>query len=232
MADLEKEARENLGVKVEYGHCLKPILTENADGVVQWPSFINLYQQLIAGIYLDNGTKKYWFDKITKSNSYFIYPKGLSIAWIDDSRYWRWTIVEQFGRRVEAAELIRVSWFDVRGKIKAYFLSPGITYEIYYDLFLRSSASGWNEAVVFSIKLPNGFTIAKSEVLQNKPREQWFQIKIGEFKVDDKYGCNSVEEYEYSMLNHGGHWKTGLIVRGVGIQAKQPSLQIGCGCSS
>lgn len=122
MDNKEKEAREKLGGEVKLGHCLDVIL-KNADVALHYPSFVKLYDQLVAGILLNKGaivsatiyiyinfnftfvyhkhikskyllsflfTQKYIFDKKLNSHWYFIFARALSIAWIEDKRYWKW----------------------------------------------------------------------------------------------------------------------------------------------
>ncbi|NP_001284457.1 protein PHLOEM PROTEIN 2-LIKE A1-like [Cucumis melo] len=226
MVCLETEARENLQIKEKFGHCLSYILPSTGNPVVHWPSYSKLYQQLCEGITLNNGTKIYWFDKKGKGNGYFLLPKSLSIAWIDDRRYWKWIFVELSGKKLEVAELIRVSWLDARGKIKEYMLSPGIVYEVLCHLLLKPGASGWHEPINFGLTFPDGKTYVNQESLECRPRDVWFTVKVGEFKVDDRHGCDSTKEYEFSMYNHGGHWKTEMILKGYEIRPKQSS----CGC--
>lgn len=54
MDNKEKEAREKLGGEVKLGHCLDVIL-KNADVALHYPSFVKLYDQLVAGILLNKG---------------------------------------------------------------------------------------------------------------------------------------------------------------------------------
>ncbi|KAG6583768.1 hypothetical protein SDJN03_19700, partial [Cucurbita argyrosperma subsp. sororia] len=104
----------------------------------------------------------------------------------------------------DVAELIEVSWLDIRGKINESMLSPNVVYEV-------------------ALQKPNGRKIVRQECLLGKPQNQWFEIVV-EFKVGN-HGCGSSGDIEFAFYEHGGHWKRGLLVKGVRIGAK------GCGCS-
>ncbi|XP_022927634.1 lectin-like [Cucurbita moschata] len=218
MDNKEREAREKLGGEVKLGHCLDVIL-KNADVALHYPSFVKLYDQLVAGILLNKGAIRYIFDKKLNSNWYFIFARALSIAWIEDKRYWKWGSCGGS----EVAELIEVSWLDIRGKINESMLSPNAVYEVALHVQLNDRASGWDAPLNIELKKPDGSKIVRQECLSGKPRNQWFEIVV-EYKVGN-HGCGSSGEIEFAFYEHGGHWKRGLLVKGVRIGAK------GCGCS-
>nr|CDK12646.1 phloem lectin [Cucumis sativus] len=225
MVCIETEARESLQIQESYGHCLTYILPKTLNVTVHWPTYAKLYQQLIAGITLNKGTKLYWFDKKGKGNRYVLLPKSHTIIWIDDCQYWKWIPGEIYGKKIDVAQLIKVCWLDISGKLKQYALSSGVLYEVLCHVCVTPCASGWQEPVIFVITLPDGKKIETKESLQCKPRDVWFTIKIGEFKVD-KHDCNSDKEYEFRVYNHSSQWKTGLKFKGFEIRLKQSS----CGC--
>nr|BAK79141.1 phloem lectin-like protein [Benincasa hispida] len=150
------------------------------------------------------------------SKNIFIPARDLTIAWIDDPQYWKWTSKEIDGKKVEVAELIRVYWLNIAGSINVQKLSPGITYEIVFDVLLKESAYDWKNPVNLELKQPDGLTIVTHESLENQSRDTWFQIKVGEFKVDDVGG-----KLAFTLYEHGQYWKSGLVVRGVEILPKK-----------
>lgn len=50
--------------------------------------------------------------------------------------------------------------------------------------------------------------------LLKKPKGEWFELNLGNvYAVDNENG-----EVCFDFFEHGGHWKTGLLIRGVIIK--------------
>uniref|UniRef100_A0A9I9DHX7 Protein PHLOEM PROTEIN 2-LIKE A1-like n=1 Tax=Cucumis melo TaxID=3656 RepID=A0A9I9DHX7_CUCME len=213
MCDKGSVAKEKLGAEVKYGHCLE-VICKDADVQLHWPSFDELYAQVSHGIILHDGCKKYKLDKNTNCNWWLVGPKCLSIAWIDDTRYWRWITINESGETWFVAELLQVSWFDMRAKISATALSSRVVYDAIFIIMLTDRASGWEVPVSIELKRPNGCKIESKVSLQGVKRGEWVEIVVGDFIVDN-CSCESGGEIEVSMYQHGGHWKRGLHCKGV-----------------
>ncbi|KAJ4702425.1 Phloem protein 2-like protein [Melia azedarach] len=73
------------------------------------------------------------------------FARDLKIAWGEDSRYWRWIHVEgkSTSMLVDAAELIRVCFLEVRAKFDTRILSPGIKYEVAFVMMIKDNGEGW-----------------------------------------------------------------------------------------
>ncbi|CAA2968001.1 F-box PP2-B10-like [Olea europaea subsp. europaea] len=79
---------------------------------------------------IDGGTKSFSLDKETGKKCFMLAARDLLIVWGDTPQYWEWISVHE-SRFPEVAELIRVCWLEVRGKIKASMLSSGTRYSAY-----------------------------------------------------------------------------------------------------
>ncbi|KAG2318430.1 hypothetical protein Bca4012_055358 [Brassica carinata] len=175
-------------------------------------------EQLRSGVLLKKLTK-YWVDE-RNSNCFMIFPKKLSITWSDDPNYWTWVSNDSPNEKdVQAAELKNVCWLDITGKFDTSNLTPGITYEVVFQVKLKDPAYGWDTPVNVKLVLPNGKDKPqeKKVSLREQPRYQWVDIRVGEFKHE----TDSAGEITFSMYEHAaGVWKKGLFLKGVAIRAK------------
>ncbi|KAM3742731.1 hypothetical protein ACB098_07G090300 [Castanea mollissima] len=69
-------------------------------------------------------------EKKSGKKCYMLSPKDLIIVWIDTPAYWRWTSLPHT-RFPEVAELIKVCWLEIRGRINTCILSPATLYAAY-----------------------------------------------------------------------------------------------------
>ncbi|CAI0378828.1 unnamed protein product, partial [Linum tenue] len=163
--------------------------------------------------------QKYWVDRNSNSNCFTLFARDLLITWADDPRYWHWpSITETRDVTVEAAELLAVCWLEVHGNFDTTKLSPGTLYEVIFVIMLKDSAAGWEVPVNFRLTLPNRVKQEHKENLMTKPRLQWIEIPVGEFRTSPE---NIGGNMEISMFEYeGGTWKKGLILKEVTIRPK------------
>ncbi|CAN1282004.1 Protein PHLOEM PROTEIN 2-LIKE A1 [Linum perenne] len=202
--------------QVKLPHNWEAILRD-ADTPIDRSSPEKLYNQL--------SQAKYWVDKNSNSNCFTLFARDLLITWADDPRYWHWPCVaETRDVRVEAAEVLAVCWLEVHGNFDTAKLSPVTLYEVVYEIMLKDTAVGWEVPVNFRLTLPNGVKQEHKENMMTKPRMQWVEIPVGEFRTSsDKNngGMMEISMYEYE----GGTWKKGIIVKGVTIRPKNSTIQ-------
>lgn len=79
-------------------------------------------------------------------------------------------------------------------------------------------ASGWEDQnpVILKLELPNGTQIQRKESFKNKPKYQWIEIPVAEFRVkeDEEQG-----EMEFSMAGTSDfHTEEGVVIIGVVIE--------------
>ncbi|KAL3739181.1 hypothetical protein ACJRO7_020562 [Eucalyptus globulus] len=168
-----------------------------------------IHDQLYAGVFLNNRTMKHRVEKESKKNCFMIYARGLSITWAENNSYCD-------DAPVEMAELLDVCWLDVHDRFDVSKLSPGTTYEVAFVILMRSSGYGWQIPVNFRLTLPDGTKQEHKENLKEKPRGDWIEIKAGELSTS-KHKEGEMEVY---MFEHGAHWKSGLVLKGVLIRPK------------
>ena len=96
-------------------------------------------------------------------------------------------------------------------------LSPGVVYEIVYEVKLTKGASGWDLPIKLQLALPDGRVQERQVSLLEKPRKEWFQLNVGNFQSKD----GESGEICFSIFEHGGHWKTGLIIKGAILRPKK-----------
>ncbi|GER41003.1 phloem protein 2-A1 [Striga asiatica] len=203
--------------EVPLPHNYEAIL-KHADSPVDKSSPSKILEQLQAGVFLNQNKKKYWVEKGSNSNCFFLFARDLSITWAEDSRLWAWPLLQESSDEgLEVAELLNVCWLELHGKFELHNLSPETIYEIVFVLKLKDPAYGWELPVNVRLTLPDGSKQEHKENLLEKPRGKWFEMTAGEFKSSsEKLGEIEFSIYEYE----GGEWKKGLLVKGVSIRPK------------
>ncbi|KAM1032516.1 hypothetical protein ACFX2I_036093 [Malus domestica] len=192
-------------------------LVKDADTPINKSSIENLFQQLQAGVLLNQKKKKYWVDK-KSNNCFMVYARDFSITWAEDNRYWHWySLQETSDVFIDAAELLNVCWLEVHGKFETANLSPGTLYEVVFVVKLNAADYGWEDPINFRLTLPDGTRQCRKVNLMQTPRGQWVEIPVGEFRASpEKSGDMEFSMYEYD----GGKWKKGLVIKGVVIRPK------------
>ncbi|KAG0536468.1 hypothetical protein BDA96_03G066200 [Sorghum bicolor] len=177
------------------------------------------------GVYLAGKTKKYWVHEKTRCNCFMLFARALSITWSDDPRYWIWHPVKETNNaEVEAASLQNVCWLEVHGKLELSHLTPGITYDVVFEVMLTEPAYGWTVPVNLRLRFPDGAVQERKEKLQDRPTKQWLELKAGEVKTAAQpgEGHSGGGELEISLFEYdGGLWKKGLLIKGVKIVPKE-----------
>ncbi|KAL7204135.1 hypothetical protein ACSBR2_017242 [Camellia fascicularis] len=110
---------------------------------------------------------------------------------------------------IEVVKLKKVCWLDVRGKFKISDLSQGIIYQVVYEVKLTNGARGWELPIMLRLSLPDGKFQERQVSLLEKPKGQWIELNVGKFKAQDTENG----EVCFDLYEHGGHWKTGLVIR-------------------
>ncbi|XP_022142436.1 protein PHLOEM PROTEIN 2-LIKE A1-like isoform X2 [Momordica charantia] len=169
------------------------------------------------GELLYDNKKMRWFDE-NSNKCYMLFPKALSIEWSSDNRYWKWHSKLSSNKTIKIIELLNVCWLEINGKIKESDLSPNTLYEAVFEIKITEDAYGWNVPVTISLTEPDGKIYKNKVTLKEKKKAEWVKIPIGEFKVvPDKSGDG---EIKFSMYKYGGHWKRGMILKGIVIEPK------------
>ncbi|XP_074568712.1 protein PHLOEM PROTEIN 2-LIKE A1-like [Curcuma longa] len=165
-----------------------------------------------------NVWKKHWVDDGSKIHCFALFARDLSITWGDDQRYWQWTVSKGAeDSEFETAVLKAVCWLDISGKFDTSNLTPKVKYEVVFAVMMSRDSYGWGIPVTLRIKFPDERIEQRKESLEDKPKGQWIELKVCEFVTPQKPNG----EVEISLFEHGGHWKNGLIVKGVLIRPKK-----------
>ncbi|CAM0958571.1 unnamed protein product [Alopecurus aequalis] len=191
---------------------------------------LHMFQEIVAGEYfteaqattgiiLAGKTKKYWVDK-NGNNCFMLFPRDMSIAWAENPDYWSWQPMEEGSDHdvgIKVAELKNVCWLEITGKQELSHLTPGVTYEVIFEAMLKRKSSGWHVPVDLRLKFPDGRVQEQKESLQERYSEEQLQLKVAD--VEAKKGLEG--ELVVSLSEHGGHWKRGLIIKGIRITPKE-----------
>ncbi|WVZ72365.1 hypothetical protein U9M48_020838 [Paspalum notatum var. saurae] len=176
------------------------------------------------GVLLAQKKKKYWVQVHggTRCNCFMLFPRGLSITWGDDPSYWTWKklLPGETGDDpdIEVASLLDVCWLEIHGKLELSHLTPGVNYNVAFEVKLADGGgSGWSRPVNLRLKFPDGPVQERKELLRGKPANLWLQLKVGE--IQPRQGQRG--EILISLFEYGGHWKSGLIVKGIKIAPKE-----------
>ncbi|KAL4200793.1 hypothetical protein AMTRI_Chr02g212910 [Amborella trichopoda] len=165
--------------------------------------------------------------RIPEGDCLFLLARDLKIVWGEDKRYWRWMRLQDSSRpEIEIAELLKVCWFEVRGKIDASWLTPGMDYIVAFIVKLSAQAHGWEEQnVTLSFILANKMKMAKTQTknLEEMERGKWMEIQVGAFHI----GQEEKGDLEFSMMQtQEGKWKSGLLIKGAVIRPKNASTKL------
>ncbi|KAH9734418.1 F-box protein [Citrus sinensis] len=186
-------------------------------------------------------------DKQSGKKCYMISARDLLIIWSSTSAYWRWISIPE-ARFPEVAELIRVCWLEIRGKISTRSLSPGTLYTAYLVYKLTAGSYGFEyQPVSVSVGLVNGETQTQTVYLHEErglrqgyhgllnrsssqastPKENvcYFPKERKDEWLEIELGdfFNEEDEHgelEMSVLELKGHWKRGLVIQGIDIRPK------------
>lgn len=114
--------------------------------------------------------------------------------------------------------LQNVCWLEIHGKLELSHLNPGVNYDVVFEAMLTEPSYGWTTPVNLRLKFPDGTVQEGKEKLQEKPRNQWLELKAGEVKPQPgQKGEMEISLFEYD----GGQWKKGLLVKGIKIVPKE-----------
>ena len=106
------------------------------------------------------------------------------------------------------AEILKVCWLEVHGKFEIAKLSPGVMYEVAFVVMMKDPAYGWEVPVNLKLALPDGNTQERKENLREKPKGQWIEIPVGQFRTTSE----NIGEIEFSLFEYEGRkWKRGLV---------------------
>lgn len=198
----------------------------NFNEIVGWDQNITQDQACTdTGVFLGSPTKtkRFWVDK-RKTNCFMLFPRGLSIIWGENSSYWTWPSLGDGsdgaggGAGIEMAELKNVCWLEVRGELELSHLTPGVAYEVVFEVMVKARSYGWHVKVDLRLKFPDGRIQERKESLEEQPRDEWLRLKVGD--VETHRGQNGVLVISLSEYG-GGHWKKGLVVKGIRITPKE-----------
>ncbi|KAG6632310.1 lectin-like isoform X1 [Carya illinoinensis] len=168
--------------------------------------------------FLEHKRKKKWVDQKTGYICFMLYARSLYVTWGAKGEYWDWNCFKETSdENIEVAKLTAVCWLDVRGKVNVSELSPEVVYEVVYEVKLKRGASGWELPIILQLSLPDGSIKQRQVSLLEKPRGEWIELSVGCFKP--KNGDSG--EVGFDIMEHGGHWKRGLIIRGAILRPSQ-----------
>lgn len=119
------------------------------------------------------------------------------------------------GEDIEVAELVHISWLEIKGTIWTVDLSPETLYEI---VFVVKIIGG--NISQFSVKLtmtyPNNESKKHHESLEEKPFDEWIEIWVGDFIMLPE----TVGHLNFSLDATDQMYKDGLVVKCAIIRPK------------
>ncbi|KAI3432951.1 uncharacterized protein J3R85_007379, partial [Psidium guajava] len=190
-------------------------ILKDADKPIDSSSKEKLCEQLYDGVLLNNKKKKYWVDKESNKNCFMVLARDLAIVWGENKDNWEWiTFQETSDMEVDVAILQAVCWLEVSGKFRTIALAPMTTYEIAFVVTRIDSSYHWDVPVTFTVTLPNGKKEECVQSLRRVPRQRWEHIPICKFVMSPE----NVGEVTFALNEHGGNWKSGLVINGVSFR--------------
>ncbi|XWS58621.1 hypothetical protein CRYUN_Cryun08bG0050400 [Craigia yunnanensis] len=170
--------------------------------------------------FLEHKRKKTWEEAKSGHKCFMLYARSLYIT-LGGNEYWNWnSFKDTSDENIEVAKLSHVCWLNVRGKFKISDLSPRTLYEVVYEVKLTKGASGWELPINLRLSLTNGRAQERQFSLLQKPRRQWMELNVGNFCTEENGETGETREVCFDLYEHGGHWKTGLVIRGAISRSK------------
>ncbi|KAM5578804.1 lectin [Rosa sericea] len=160
--------------------------------------------------------QKIWSEKKSSYKCIMLYPRWFDVTW-GFPPHWLWNCYEETSdENIEVAKLMSVCWLNVRGQFKMSELSSGVVYEIAYIVKLTKEGFGWEFPVTLKLKVPEGREQKRQYSLLEKPLGEWIELIGGSFQAKE----GETREVWFDICEHGGHWKSGLILKGIIIRPK------------
>ncbi|POO02989.1 Phloem protein [Trema orientale] len=161
------------------------------------PSKKDLYLSLCnQPLLIDEGKKSFSLEKATGKKCYMLSARALSIVWGDTTRYWRWISLAE-ARFEDAAELIGVCWFEVRGKIDIRMLSPSTLYTANLVFKLTVAYGFEHQPVDARVGLVGGETSTRLVYLDTE-RRRWQRSQIVPRRLEIFLRNRAIQAYETS----------------------------------
>nr|XP_023897431.1 F-box protein PP2-B10-like [Quercus suber] len=193
-------------------------------------------------ILIDDSEKRFFLDKLNGKKCYLLSARELTIAWGDDSRYWRWVSLPE-SRFPEVVELNYVALFDISGKMSTSMLSPKTNYAAYLVYKLTKEAFGFDRPLLrasvgttggggvyeqtVGLGLPAVEPKQQDQVVLPQQQQQqhtsrpkqrndgWLEIELGQFFK----GRGEADELQFGLKEVKSlSMKNGLIVGGIKIR--------------
>ncbi|CAL8149232.1 unnamed protein product [Prunus armeniaca] len=150
---------------------------------------------------------------------YNIKPRGLTIVWGNDERYWK---LPNKGSG-DPVELLQVSWLEVTATVN---LNPKKEYEISFEVELAPDAFGWRDIQAFlmakvgkkgkyrwtKVKLAQDSNVGRFTIPDTNGNGQTFSIRSD----DDANADNTLHFGLYEVWS--GKWKGGLKIYGANVK--------------
>ncbi|XP_058182125.1 protein PHLOEM PROTEIN 2-LIKE A1-like [Rhododendron vialii] len=176
-----------------------------------------LCHQLYSGVFLKPNKLKFFVDEKVNKNCFVLFARELYVCHSQHPQYWQWIEdKDTSGEDIEVAKLLLVYWLDIKGSIQTIDLSPATLYEI---VFLVKLIDGHSMTSLKLVIIPQySKTLTRSESLQGKPLESWFEILVGEFMMSREYSGNMNFGLEQQ---HVGEAKNGLVVKCAIVRPKK-----------
>ncbi|XP_030963627.1 uncharacterized protein PHLOEM PROTEIN 2-LIKE A4-like [Quercus lobata] len=194
-------------------NCIRRSANGVADSLAR---FARLLDNEIVWLEEDPPPAKYFVDKVLNKNCFVLFARELHIEWSDHQEYWQWNQDKDIsGEDIEVAELLHVTWLEVRGTIWTVDLSPETLYEIVFVVKIIGGSISQ-----FSMKLtmtyPNNESKKHHESLEEKPFDEWIEIWVGDFIMSPEI----VGNLNFSLDATDQMSKDGLVVKCAIIRPK------------
>ncbi|KAL3726172.1 hypothetical protein ACJRO7_031116 [Eucalyptus globulus] len=185
----------------------------NSDSLIGIEELCN---RIYGGVFMNPNKLKFWVDQDLEKHCFLLLAQELSITWIDNEQYWGWIDQKEKCRHTRGRAVGGVCWLSIWGKFKTIMLSPKTTYEVAFVVKMNKNSRGWHAPVNLNLTLPDGTTQGRIENLDKKQKDGWIDILAGTFMTNAK----NIGEISFSFSETGGHWKSGLLIKGVVLRPK------------
>ncbi|KAL6311592.1 hypothetical protein AAG906_039219 [Vitis piasezkii] len=98
------------------------------------------------------------------------------------------------------AELKKTHRLHVKGAISMPELTPGVLYEVAYEIKVKRGGYGWEHPVTLTLSVPGERARSRRVNFYELPRGEWIEVKVGEFKT--RPGETGQVSFELLKMKH------------------------------
>ncbi|XP_034709680.1 lectin-like isoform X1 [Vitis riparia] len=169
-------------------------------------------------VFLENRTKERREDRRSGEITILLHARSLIESSGAGQECWNLSHRETTSSvgNIETAELKKTHRFHVKGAISMRELTPGVLYEVVYEIKLKRGGCGWEHPVTLTLSVPGERARSRRVNFYELPKGEWIEVKVGEFKTRP----GETRQVSFELLQDEAHDKKGLVLKSAIVRPK------------